>query len=206
MKQYKAVLYDLDGTLLDTYEMNMIPLQQIIREELGEERTLEQLRPFYSQPGLKTMADLGIRDIDGVYARWVSYVNRYEKGAVPYPGIPEVLQTFQATGIRQAVVSSKMHAQYRIDMDRWGLAQYMETAVLAEDTLRHKPHPDPILECLRRMDLTPDDVIYIGDAQSDLDAARNAGVDFGFAGWSGGAASPAGHHFHTPEDLLLLLK
>ena len=206
MKQYKAVLYDLDGTLLDTYEMNMIPLQQIIREELGEERTLEQLRPFYSQPGLKTMADLGIRDIDGVYARWVSYVNRYEKGAVPYPGIPEVLQTFQTTGIRQAVVSSKMHAQYRIDMDRWGLAQYMETAVLAEDTLRHKPHPDPILECLRRMDLTPDDVIYIGDAQSDLDAARNAGVDFGFAGWSGGAASPAAHHFHTPEDLLLLLK
>ena len=206
MKQYKAVLYDLDGTLLDTYEMNMIPLQQIIREELGEERTLEQLRPFYSQPGLKTMADLGIRDIDGVYARWVSYVNRYEKGAVPYPGIPEVLQTFQTTGIRQAVVSSKMHAQYRIDMDRWGLAQYIETAVLAEDTLRHKPHPDPILECLRRMDLTPDDVIYIGDAQSDLDAARNAGVDFGFAGWSGGAASPAGHHFHTPEDLLLLLK
>lgn len=206
MKQYKAVLYDLDGTLLDTYEMNMIPLQQIIREELGEERTLEQLRPFYSQPGLKTMADLGIRDIDGVYARWVSYVNRYGKGAVPYPGIPEVLQTFQTTGIHQAVVSSKMHAQYRIDMDRWGLAQYMETAVLAEDTLRHKPHPDPILECLRRMDLTPDDVIYIGDAQSDLDAARNAGVDFGFAGWSGGAASPAAHHFHTPEDLLLLLK
>ena len=206
MKQYKAVLYDLDGTLLDTYEMNMIPLQQIIREELGEERTLEQLRPFYSQPGLKTMADLGIRDIDGVYARWVSYVNRYEKGAVPYSGIPEVLQTFHTTGIRQAVVSSKMHAQYRIDMDRWGLAQYMETAVLAEDTLRHKPHPDPILECLRRMDLTPDDVIYIGDAQSDLDAARNAGVDFGFAGWSGGAASPAAHHFHTPEGLLLLLK
>lgn len=206
MKQYKAVLYDLDGTLLDTYEMNMIPLQQIIREELGEERTLEQLRPFYSQPGLKTMADLGIRDIEGVYARWVSYVNRYEKGAVPYPGIPAVLQTFQTTGIRQAVVSSKMHAQYRIDMDRWGLAQYMETAVLAEDTLRHKPHPDPILECLRRMDLTPDDVIYIGDAQSDLDAARNAGVDFGFAGWSSGAALPAAHHFHTPEGLLLLLK
>lgn len=206
MKQYKAVLYDLDGTLLDTYEMNMIPLQQIIREELGEERTLEQLRPFYSQPGLKTMADLGIRDIEGVYARWVSYVNRYEKGAVPYPGIPAVLQTFQTTGIRQAVVSSKMHAQYRIDMDRWGLAQYMETAVLAEDTLRHKPHPDPILECLRRMDLTPADVIYIGDAQSDLDAARNAGVDFGFAGWSGGAASPAANHFHTPAELLQLLK
>ena len=206
MKQYKAVLYDLDGTLLDTYEMNMIPLRRIIREELGEDRTLEQLRPFYSQPGLKTMVDLGIRDVDGVYARWVEYVNNYEKGAVPYPGVEQVLQTFHAAGIRQAVVSSKMHAQYRIDMDRYGLDRYLETAVLAEDTLRHKPHPDPILECLRRMDLSPTDVIYIGDAQSDLDAARNAGVDFGFAGWSGGTISSTAHHFHTPLDLLLLLK
>ena len=206
MKQYKAVLYDLDGTLLDTYEMNMIPLQQIIREELGEERTLEQLRPFYSQPGLKTMADLGIQDVDGVYARWVEYVNNYEKGAVPYPGVEQVLQTFHAAGIRQAVVSSKMHKQYRIDMDRYGLDRYLETAVLAEDTILHKPHPDPILECLRRMDLSPTDVIYIGDAQSDLEAARNAGVDFGFAGWSGGAISSTAHHFHTPLDLLLLLK
>ncbi len=206
MKQYKAVLYDLDGTLLDTYEMNMIPLRRIIREELGEDRTLEQLRPFYSQPGLKTMKDLGIQDVDGVYARWVEYVNNYEKGAVPYPGVEQVLQTFHAAGIRQAVVSSKMHKQYRIDMDRYGLDQYMQTAVLAEDTILHKPHPDPILECLRRMDLSPDDAIYIGDAQSDLEAARNAGVDFGFAGWSGGTISSTAHHFHAPEDLLLLLK
>ena len=133
MKQYKAVLYDLDGTLLDTYEMNMIPLRRIIREELGEDRTLEQLRPFYSQPGLKTMADLGIQDVDGVYARWVAYVNSYEKGAVPYPGIEQVLQTFHAAGIRQAVVSSKMHKQYRIDMDRYGLDQYMQIRTMLEN-------------------------------------------------------------------------
>ena len=206
MKQYKAVLYDLDGTLLDTYEMNMIPLRRIIREELGEDRTLEQLRPFYSQPGLKTMKDLGIQDVDGVYARWVEYVNNYEKGAVPYPGVEQILQTFHAAGIRQAVVSSKMHKQYRIDMDRYGLDQYMQTAVLAEDTILHKPHPDPILECLRRMDLSPDDAIYIGDAQSDLEAARNAGVDFGFAGWSAGTVGSAVYHFNTPEDMLQLLK
>ena len=206
MKKYKAVIYDIDGTLLNTVDQNMYTLIRIIKEELDEDWTFEQVVPFTAQPGLKTMADLGIQDVDGVYARWVEYVNNYEKGAVPYPGVEQVLQTFHAAGIRQAVVSSKMHKQYRIDMERYGLDRYLETAVLAEDTLRHKPHPDPILECLRRMDLSPTDVIYIGDAQSDLDAARNAGVDFGFAGWSGGTISSTAHHFHTPLDLLLLLK
>lgn len=200
--KYKAILYDIDGTLLDTFDMNMYPLMQIIREELGQECTLEQLRPFYAQPGLKTMTDLGIRDVDGVYARWVAYVNAYEKGAVPYPGMEDALGRIRAAGIRQAVVSSKMHRQYEIDMGRYHMDAFMETAVLAEDTEKHKPDPAPILECLRRMELQPEDVIYIGDALSDLQAARNAGVDFGLAGWGSVLTDcyPGTYRFETTEE------
>ena len=203
MKSYKAILYDIDGTLLDTFDMNMYPLMQIIREELGQEWTLEQLRPFYAQPGLKTIAELGIRDVETVYARWVAYVNAYEKGAVPYPGMVDALTRIRAAGIRQAVVSSKMHRQYEIDMGRYGMDAYMETAVLAEDTERHKPDPAPILECLRRMGLRPEEVIYIGDTLSDLQAARNAGVDFGLAGWGTALteAFPGIYRFETPAEL-----
>jgi len=200
--KYKAIVYDIDGTLLDTFDMNMYPLIQIIREELGQERTLEQVRPFYAQPGLKTIADLGIRDVDTVYARWVAYVNAYEKGAVPYPGTEDALRRIRAAGIRQAVVSSKMHRQYEIDMGRHGLDVYMETAVLAEDTETHKPDPAPILECLRRMALQPEEVIYIGDTLSDLQAAQNAGVDFGLAGWAAALAEefPGICRFDTTEE------
>ena len=203
MKSYKAILYDIDGTLLDTFDMNMYPLMQIIREELGQEWTLEQLRPFYAQPGLKTIAELGIRDVETIYARWVAYVNAYEKGAVPYPGMEDALRRIRAAGIRQAVVSSKMHRQYEIDMGRYGMDAYMETAVLAEDTERHKPDPAPILECLRRMGLRPEEVIYIGDTLSDLQAARNAGVDFGLAGWGTALteAFPGINRLETPAEL-----
>lgn len=201
--KYKAILYDIDGTLLDTFDMNMYPLMQIIREELGQEWTLEQVRPFYAQPGLKTIAELGIRDVDTVYARWVAYVNAYETGAVPYPGMVDALTRIREAGIRQAVVSSKMRRQYEIDMGRYGMDAYMETAVLAEDTESHKPDPAPILECLNRMNLRPEEVIYIGDTLPDLQAARNAGVAFGLAGWGTTLTEEFSgiYRFETPAEL-----
>lgn len=206
-KRYKAVIYDIDGTLLNTFDMNMYPLIQIIQEELGETWTLDQVRPFYAQPGLKTMKDLGIQDIDKTYARWVAYVNTYKTGATPFGGIVGMLERFQVDGIRQAVVSSKMRGQYEIDVVNQGLASYMETAVLEEDTEKHKPDPEPILECLRRMKLDPRDVIYIGDAESDLIAAQRAGVDFGLACWGNctfSGAEKANFQFQRPEDMLIL--
>lgn len=208
MKPYKAIAFDLDGTLINTLDMNMYPLMRIIEEELGERWTFQQVLRFASQPGLKTMADLGIRDIETTYARWVRYVNEYQPGAVPFEGIRQVLQAFQTAGIRMAAVTAKMHAQYEIDVIGNGLGGFLETAVLAEDTRLHKPHPEPILLCLSRMGLSPADALYVGDALTDLQAAEAAGVDFGFAAW--GAISEAGmetarYRFDKPEDLLALL-
>ena len=208
MKPYKAIAFDLDGTLINTLDMNMYPLMRIIEEELGEVWTFRQVLRFASQPGLKTMADLGIRDIEGTYARWVRYVNEYETGAVPFEGIRQVLQAFQTAGIRMAAVTAKMHAQYEIDIVGNGLGDFLETAVLADDTALHKPHPEPILLCLKRMGLSPGDVLFVGDAITDRQAADAAGVDFGFAAW--GAVSADGmetarYRFDKPEDLLALL-
>lgn len=208
MKQYKAILFDIDGTLLDTFEMNMIPLIRLVREELGITLDLSQTHPYFFQPGLTTMRQLGFPDVEGSYARWVDAISAYEKGAVPFDGIMETLQTLQDAGIRLAVVSSKMHRQYSIDMGRWNMDRFMETAVLAEDTEKHKPHPEPLLECLRRMRLQPEDVLYVGDAPSDALAAKNAGIAFGFAAWGAVLESgmPEGRfRFESPADMICQL-
>lgn len=208
MKHYKAIIYDIDNTLLNTLDMNMYPLIRIIKEETGEDWTFQQVLRFAVQPGLKTMEDLGVRDKEKTYARWVEYVNAYKPGAIPYEGIEEILRKVRSAGIRQAVVSSKMQGQYQIDMVENGLDVYMETAILVEDTTHHKPHPEPIQKCLERMDLSAEDVVYIGDAPTDLLAAQNAGVDFGFAQWGSIQAadmSGALYCFEKPEDVLRLI-
>lgn len=183
MKEYKAIIYDIDGTLLNTVVQNMYPLIQIIREELGEEWTFEQVVPFTAQPGMKTIADLGIRDVEGVYERWVRYVNSYGLDAVPFDGIPELLEHVRKKGIKQGVVSSKRRKQYGIDMVPYGFDKFMEAAILFEDTQIHKPDPTPLFECLRRMDVAPADALYVGDARADMEAARAAGMDFAYASW-----------------------
>lgn len=208
MKQYKAIIYDIDGTLLNTLDMNMYPLMRIIKEEKGEDWTFEQVLRFASQPGMKTLADLGIRDIDTVYARWVSYVNSYGDGAVPFDGVAELLEQVRALGIRQAVVSAKRIKQYGIDMGRPGFDRYMEAAVLFDDTTKHKPDPEPLNECLRRLGLRTADALYVGDARSDLQASRNAGMDFAYAAW--GSHSPvereeADYYLEHPSDLMKVL-
>ena len=183
MKHYKAIIYDIDGTLLNTVDQNMYTLIRIIKEELDEDWTYEQVVPFTAQPGLKTIADLGIRDVDGVYARWVRYVNEYGPGALPYDGIPELLDTAEERGLLQGIVSSKRRPQYGIDMGRHGYDARMAAAVLFEDTQKHKPDPDPILQCLRLLGVEAKDAVYLGDAWSDMVAAKAAGMDFAYASW-----------------------
>ena len=209
MKTYQAVLYDIDGTLLNTINMNMYPLIRIIKEELGEDWALKDVIKFMAYPGMKTMEELGIQNPQQVYQRWVRYVNEYEEGATPYPGMVDTLDRLQQLGVRQAVVSSKMRAQYQIDMVGNGLDKYMETAVLEEDTQLHKPHPAPLLECLRRMDLEPSQVLYVGDTPSDGQAAQAAGMDFGYAKWNGldqGSVDHPTYVLHAPGDLLPILE
>ena len=209
MKHYQAVLYDIDGTLLNTVNMNMYPLLRIIKEELGEERKLEDVIRYMATPGIQAMEDLHIRNPQQVYQRWVRYVNEYEGGATPYAGVAETLATLRARGVRQGVVSSKKRAQYRIDMGGTGLDAYMETAVLEEDTPQHKPHPAPLLEGLRRLGLAPNQALYVGDTPSDAQAAQAAGMDFGYAKWNGveqGRADSAAYVLYTPGQLLELFE
>lgn len=208
MGKYKAILYDLDGTVLNTLDMNMYPLLKIIKEELNEDWTFDQVLKFAAYPGMKVMKELGIKDQEKTYARWVDYVNSYEKGASLYPGLEEVFKQVKKENIDQAVVSAKKKDQYKIDFIDKGLDIYMKTAVLEEDTKRHKPYPDPLLEALRRLDLKADQVVYVGDSYSDLLASQAAGIDFAYAKWGSvyeGDMSGASYILDRPGDILSLV-
>ena len=207
MKKYKAVIYDIDGTLLDTLKMNMYPLMKIIKEETGEYWTFEQVLKFAPYPGMKVMEELGVKDQEKTYARWVQYVNEYEEGATLFENLDIVLEVFKNKKVKQAIVSSKKRKQYEIDVVSKGIDDYMDVTILEDDTKHHKPHPEPLLKCIEKLNLKSDEVIYIGDAYSDYEAAKNAHIDFGLAKWGSVASQdiPATYVFEKPKDLLRIV-
>ena len=177
-------------------------------KERIEDWTFEQVLKFAAYPGMKVMEELGVKDQEKTYARWVQYVNDYEDGATLFEGFEEVLETFKNKKIKQAIVSSKLREQYEIDIVSKGIDQYMEAVILQDDTTFHKPHPEPLLKCIEKLNLKPEEVIYIGDAHSDYEASKNAHIDFGLAKWGSVATQeiPATLVFKQPKDLLRLLK
>ena len=206
MKKYKAVIYDIDGTVLNTLNMNMYPLMKIIKEELNEDWTFEEVLKFAAYPGMKVMEELNIKDKEKTYARWVQYVNEYEEGATLYEGFEDVFSKSEEAGIIQAIVSAKTKAQYQNDMGQKGLDKYMKATILAEDTDKHKPDPTPLLECLKKLQLQPDEVIYIGDTKSDELASKNAHIDFGYAKWGNVAQEEMKDETIVLEKTIDLLK
>lgn len=177
MNKYKAIIYDIDGTILNTLNMNMYPLLQIIKEETGETWSFNQVLKFAAYPGMKVMEELKVKDPEATYARWVKYVNAYEEGATLYDGFMDVFEVFKKNHIKQAIISAKTHKQYEIDICSKGIDQYMDTAILAEDTTKHKPDPEPLLKCIENLNVPKEEVIYIGDALSDQQSSINAGID-----------------------------
>lgn len=108
MKRYKCVIFDLDGTVLNTERMNMIPLQRLVKEELNIFIPYNDLLKYMAYPGIKTIEELGFKDIEKSYAKWVEYVNSFEEGATLYEGFNKLIPRLNELGIKCAIASSKM--------------------------------------------------------------------------------------------------
>lgn len=203
-KKYKCVILDLDGTMLNTERMNLVPLQRLIREELGQEIAYKDLLKYVGYAGEKTLGLLGFSQIERAYALWVKYVNEFEEGATLYEGWVEVVEALSRHGIALAIASSKTQAQYEIDFLPTGLQQYMKCAVLADHTKSHKPHPEPLLKAAELLNIVPAEAIYVGDTIFDAQAAKAAGMDFAFARWAAAKIKgiEAAYHLEEPRDLL----
>ncbi|WP_055070190.1 HAD family hydrolase [Clostridium massiliamazoniense] len=207
MKKYKCIIFDLDGTMLDTEKMNIIPLQKLIKEELNQDIPYSDLLKYRAYAGKKTLELIGFKDIENSYDKWVKYVNEYEEGAKLYEGFDEVIKTLDKNEIICAISSSKTKAQYEIDFFKTGLQHYMKSVILAEDTKNHKPHPEPLLKVIEMLNIKPKDAMYIGDTIADYKATKDAGMDFALAVWGATDLTEikADYNLNEPRDILKIL-
>jgi pyrophosphatase PpaX len=185
--RYPVVLFDLDGTLIDSGAMIVASMRHAATTVLGREIPDEQLKAAVGGPGLVAQ----MRALDE--ARVHELVQAYRLHNEPLhaelescAGIEDALDVLRREGRRLGIVTAKRHATIRLAFEVLPrLEDSFDVLVGADDTARHKPHPDPILLALERLDAAPAQAAYVGDSPFDIQAARAAGVAAVAVAWGG---------------------
>ncbi len=174
----RVVLFDLDGTLIDSIPLILssmkaafdghprpppvaewvaligTPLDAMIRRWAVDEADVERLKERYK------------------VHQWA----HHDAMVRAFPGIPELLDTLSARGVRMAVVTSKLEPSARRALDCLGRARHCELVVGLEATGRHKPDPAPVRHAIERLGARPEEAAFVGDSPHDMLAGNAAGV------------------------------
>ncbi len=178
----RTVLFDLDGTLLDTAPDLAYALNRVLHEEGRGPLSLEQIRPKVSH-GARALVrlgfDLGPEDPDyGPLRQRLLDVYRANLACHTrlFPGMETVLSAIEQRGLSWGVVTNKPAWLTDPLMDSLGLAVRAACVVSGDTTGNSKPHPEPMLHACQRTGSRPAEALYVGDAPRDIQAGRNAGV------------------------------
>ena len=211
--KYKAILFDMDGTLLDTLADMVSAVNHILSVHGWPLRTTEEVRAFVGN-GARRLMERALpptvtgEDFEAVlteYRDWYQAHNCVD--TAPYAGIPAVLAALDAAGIKTAVVSNKPDETTKALAARFfpGLPAFGQ-----RDDVPPKPAPDLVFRALDTLGVAAADAVYVGDSEVDVATARNAGlplaaVSWGFRGRQALAEAGAETIVDTAEQLLQVL-
>ena len=188
---YKLIVFDIDGTLIDTERTGVESLVKTVRELVGREISYEEAYKAFGIPSIKVASLYGYDDAVGFGDRWEENFIELSHHIAPFPEVMPVLQRIHATGVETGVVTSRSHFEFEYDRFLHEMVPYLGHIVCAEDTPHHKPHPEPLLKCIADAaealgaPIRPEEVLFLGDTEHDYACARDAGCDFALADWKG---------------------
>ena len=215
MKQYKAVIFDMDGTILNTIEDLYRATNHALRMYHLPERTLEEEYYFVGN-GLYKTAERAVPDgtdpetVQKVYEELVRfYKDHSEDHTGPYNGIVGVIKAVRLRGIKTAVVSNKADFAVRKLVDKF-FADCFDEAMGETEGFALKPEADMVDEICSRLGVSKDETVYVGDSNVDLLTAENSGMDciavsWGFRGREKLTEYGARIIIDSPEELLNLI-
>lgn len=202
----KHFIFDLDGTLIDT-EQAVLNTWQKTLADYGYHFSLAELRAVLGVTTETGLSRLNAQVDSEFVPRWQDNYTAFAKETSFFPGTREMLLTLRDKGCDLGIVSSRDCKEYQAFFSQFGLDKLFGTVILAEDTVRHKPDPDPILQYLKVTGAEPDQCIYIGDMPGDIICANRSGIASGLALWnqSGIVCPDARYRFSHVEDVLQLV-
>lgn len=186
--KYPLVIFDLDGTILDTLEDLHASTNEALRAFSMPERSVAEVRSFIGN-GIRRLIELSVPAgtpapvIDRVQEAFSAHYKLHCNDRTrPYEGVPGLIRTLRDRSIRTAVVSNKDDYAVRAlcELHFPGL---FDAAVGSREGVRKKPAPDSVNEVLAQLDYSRDQAVYIGDSEVDFETAKNAQMDLITVTW-----------------------
>ena len=193
--RYPVVLFDLDGTLIDSGPIILASMQHAVKTVLDRDIAYEELAATVGGQGLAAqMRELDPDRVDELVEVYREHNDPLHETLEAFDEMIEVLSRLRAEGRKLGVVTAKRHRTVALAFERFPwLEEQFDVVIGHEDTDRHKPDPDPVLTAVGRLGATPPEAAYVGDSPFDIQAAKAAGAFAVGVGWGG---------IHSDERLL----
>lgn len=179
--RFDTAVFDLDGTVLDTLDDLADSVNHTLNAYGFPTRTRDEVRRFVGN-GVPLLIERAVPagTAPDIRARCLADFKAYYKENMyhktgPYPGIPELLDALRARGVKIAVVSNKFDAAVK-DLCRRFYGDLIPVAIGERPDVRKKPAPDSVFTALRELGSAPENALYIGDSDVDIQTAKNAGL------------------------------
>ena len=173
----KAVIFDLDGTLLDTLEDLYLSVNKALEKFNYPLRTLEEIRRFVGNGIRNLMTQAcpeGIDDFEECLAYFKGYYTEHSlDNTKPYDDIIYVLRELNRMGVKCAIVSNKFDGAVKVMAEKY-FPGLIAVAVGEREGVRRKPAPDTVIEVLNTLGITKDEAVFVGDSETDVETSQNA--------------------------------
>ncbi len=196
MRKYDTVVFDLDGTLLNTLD-DLADAVNFVMEENGyPKRTIDEVRRFVGT-GIRRLMEQAVPDFvtgekfEKVFEQFKSYYTEHcQIKTCAYEGIMPLLEKLYADGYAMAIVSNKNHGAV-CELNEIYFKKYIKVAIGQRDGVRKKPAPDTVLHALKELGKEKETAIYVGDSEVDFMTAKNTEMDCALVSWG----------FRTKEEM-----
>ena len=186
MIKKKHVLFDFDGTLINTNEIIIDSWQAVFKHYLGQPGDRDRIYASFGEPLKETMMEFfpGVDQDEAISIYRKYQKENFEDKIDLFPGMIDLIKDLRETGRTTSIVTSRLRTTTLQYLDRFGIADLFDVIVTCDDTDKHKPDPEPVLTALKKLGATPDEAIFLGDTRFDIGCANNAGVESVLVTWS----------------------
>lgn len=195
----RLVLFDLDGVLLHSQE-NMRQAWDVVLRKTAVNRPFEDYFALIGRPFKDIMAHLGVnQDIERIEKIYMTASFDFLAQATFFPGVRETLTQIRDSGVKMGVVTSKDAPRTKAVLAQLDIR--FATIQSPNDQFRGKPAPDHVLIAMAEAGEDPADTLFVGDMETDWQAACRAGVDYAHAGWGYGEPIASVHTLNSILEL-----